>query len=78
MSPIKEVQTPEKRLEKSPSSSMFVSLEVDVTNMEELIQNKVPEREIPKHRVTEELRMQDTSRVRTSRPRLIKPRKLEK
>ena len=69
MSPIEQVQTPEKRLEKSPSSSTNVSLEDDIPDMQDWIQIRVPGREIG---------IQDTSRVKTSRPRLVKPRKLEK
>ena len=69
MSPIEQVQTPEKRLEKSPSSSTNVSLEDDIPDRQDWIQIRVPGREIG---------IQDTSRVKTSRPRLVKPRKLEK
>ena len=66
MLPKEQVQTPEIRLEKSPSSSTYVSLDDDIPN----IQGWIPE--------TEELVNQDTSKVKTSRPKLIKPRKLEK
>ena len=55
MSPIEQVQTPEKRLEKSPSSSTNVSLEDDIPDRQDWIQIRVPGREIPKQKEAEKL-----------------------